>query len=77
MHKFKFGDTVVLWGDNSLSDMKAGDAGVVILLYDMAPPAYEVHFCDPAGKVFDALMTEDELDYPPAGVRLPLPTGFE
>jgi hypothetical protein len=77
MPKFKYGDTVVLRSDSSLTGMKAGDAGVVIVWYDMEPPAYEVHFCNSAGKAFDAMMMEDELDFPPPGVRLPLPPGFE
>jgi hypothetical protein len=77
MPKFKYGDTVVLRGDSLLTDMKAGDAGVVIVWYDMEPPAYEVHFCNSAGKEFDAMMMEEELDLAPHDVLLPLPRGFE
>jgi hypothetical protein len=65
MPKFECGDTVVLRSDDSLTDMKAGDTGVVIAWYKMEPPAYEVEFRDPKGKKFDALMKEDELDFPP------------
>ena len=61
MPKFECGDTVVLRSDDSLTDMKAGDAGVVIAWYDMDPPAYEVTFRDPKGREFDALMKEEEL----------------
>jgi hypothetical protein len=67
MPKFQEGDTVVLRSDDSLTDMKAGDAGIVVGGYAIEPPAYEVRFRDPEGKEFDALMKEEELDFPPAG----------
>jgi hypothetical protein len=67
MRKFECGDTVILRSDESLTDMKAGDAGTVIAWYAMEPPAYEVTFRDPEGTVFDALMKEEELDFPPTG----------
>jgi hypothetical protein len=65
MRKFECGDVVVLQEDHLLMEMRAGDAGVVVAWYEMNPPAYEVRFRDPGGKEFDALMKEDELDFPP------------
>ena len=67
MRRFECGDTVVLREDHLHIDLKAGDAGTVIVWYAMDPPAYEVRFRDPEGKEFDALMKEEELDFPPAG----------
>lgn len=64
MPKFECGDVVVLRSDDSLTDMKAGDAGIVIAWYDMDPPAYEVSFHDSKGQMFDALMKEEELEFP-------------
>lgn len=55
---------MVLREDHPLIDLKAGDAGAVIAWYEMDPPAYEVTFRDPEGKEFDALMKEEELDFP-------------
>jgi hypothetical protein len=66
MRRFKEGDTVVLRSDDSLTDMRAGDAGIVVGGYAIEPPAYEVRFRDPKGKEFDALMKEEQLDFPPA-----------
>lgn len=64
MARFQCGDTVVLSEDHPILEMKAGDTGVVIAGYDMDPPAYEVTFRDSNGREFDALMKEDELDFP-------------
>lgn len=66
MPRFVCDDKVVLRSDDSLADMKAGDAGIVVAWYDLDPPAYEVRFRDPEGVEFDALMEEDELDFPPS-----------
>ena len=65
MPKFECGDTVVLREDHLVMDMRAGDAGIVVGGYAIEPPAYEVRFRDPEGKEFDALMKEEELDFPP------------
>ncbi len=64
MPRFECGDTVVVRSDHPLIDLKAGDTGVVIAGYDMDPPAFEVTFRDSKGQEFDALMKEEELDFP-------------
>jgi hypothetical protein len=61
VYTFHCGETVALVDDHPLLDLKAGDTGLVIVLYAMEPPAYEVTFCDLDGKEFDCLMYEEEL----------------
>jgi hypothetical protein len=61
MHKFKEGETIALSEDHPLRDLKAGDTGVVVVLYMTEPPAYDVTFCGPDRQEFDGLMYEEEL----------------
>jgi hypothetical protein len=67
MRKFEIGDRVILRSDELITDMKTGDAGIVVNWYAVDPPAYEVRFRRPNGREFDVLLMEEELDIPPQG----------
>ncbi len=66
MFKFTEGATVAIKNDNPQLGLVAGDTGIVWVMYDIQPPAYEVTFSPQNGDEFDALMYEEELAEPAA-----------
>ena len=61
--KFRFqdGDEVALRADRHWF-LPAGSRGIVFCQYATDPPAYEVNFQDVRGKIFGAVVEEDEIE---------------
>lgn len=66
MFKFAEGEAVALTEDHPSLGLRAGDVGVVWVMYTTTPPAYDVTFSDADGEKFDIVLEEDELTVPSA-----------
>ncbi len=64
MFRYAEGDTVALKENYAKLGLCAGDTGVIWVLYDTVPPAYDVTFCDAEGRALDMVLDEDELKAP-------------
>ena len=64
MFQFSEGDTVALTEAHPTLGLSAGDIGVIWVLYNTTPPAYDVTFCGADGKKFDMVLEEEELTVP-------------
>jgi hypothetical protein len=71
--KFQYGETVTLKEDHPGVGLRAGDTGVVVALYQMDPPAYDVTFCDLDGREFDGFLYEEDLEPLTKPAERPLP----
>ena len=61
MFQFAEGEMVALKEDYPLLELQAGDTGIIWMLYDTEPPAYDVTFSAPNGRSFDMVVNEDEI----------------
>ncbi len=64
MFRYAEGDTVALKENYAELGLCAGDTGVIWVLYNTVPPAYDVTFRDAEGRAFDMVLDEDELTAP-------------
>ena len=62
--KFTEGASVALTEDHPSLGLRAGDVGVVWVMYTTSPPAYDVTFPGVNGEEFDMVLEEDELSVP-------------
>ena len=61
MFQFSEGEVVALREDYPILELRAGDTGVIWMLYDTEPPAYDVTFRASNGRAFDMVVNEDEI----------------
>ncbi|MGI4788624.1 MAG: DUF4926 domain-containing protein [Janthinobacterium lividum] len=66
MFQFSEGDLIALREDYPVLGLRAGDKGIVWMLYDTEPPAYDVTFSAPNGRSFDMVVNEEEIEAVPA-----------
>ena len=66
MFKFSEGDSVALTEDHPSLGLRAGDIGIVWMMYTTTPLAYDVTFSGINGEDFDMVLEEDELTVPSA-----------
>ncbi len=64
--KFAEGASVALTEDHPSLGLRAGDIGIIWVMYTTTPPAYDVTFSSANGEKFDMVLDEDELTVPSA-----------